>query len=1204
MAAATLHGAQCDSARVSGSEGFDKELTQDIKDGQPNSIAVVELKENEYLLPTAILCEHSPVIKDAVCAQKGNSIPRIHIKGIDDNTFHVLVEFMRGNTAPVTVQNVVDVYHAACSLRMKPLETVCWNKVFEKEPVERSLPAWIAAKRLNMPDEEKQLYRYITYNFDEVVKTDSFLELDASQLKELLRADVIKAEDELSLYKALMLWIHHDCKARHKYASSLVEAIRFQDMTPAQVEGFKAFKVCPEVQKSFDVSNRIPQPGQQKTDKARQYAQAQKMGAPTDYSRPATAETVATPATLTSVPRPMGVAASTLGTAVPPFQAPEQVRADTAASLQAPPPPPPPQKKSSEPVVLSLEQQQAVLPTLKPEEPKREETLDKKGEKDQRKDIGSALEKKVEKKETPKEPMPVQEPMLTTKDLIKTEEGKKHETHKKGDSLDRPDSRGDKKSGKKHGLKDGAGEKQKEADALKSVTSDPATATTLPPNMSEPTSATTVPPSTVESAPSKPKSSKETKDKRHKGKKEAGGKEKKSKGKSGKPAKKKKSFCPWLGSKKSSKPSKQSSPNKQKGKNKSKESASKDAAGRSEGNLLESGIPSKPKDKRSPSKEDSTKSRSKEGKNKGSKEKAAKGSKEKAGSKEGVSKQKHSKEKHGSKEKRGDKDKHRSKEKSSKEKHSKDKHSKEKISKEKSSSKEGKKKDKSKKHSGSKSESREAGGGGGAKKRETRAPSKRKDKASADVPGGESSGGGGGKTRKAKHSTSKSRKSESSSRRSHSSSSRARSSGRSSATVPKRRPEKEKGRSDLALTTKKSDSGGGRAHRRTRSANRLSSAAGGSELSLVGGKSAFQTERDKRRRRLSNVPHRARSDAMHASDLSVRGLEQNPADPLQMVVAVLGGLTVDSKGTTPENAAIYSFWPSDKMWKTTGKMPKPRYGHQAVIGTEHIYVVGGFEVPDNDERVRPTAVCHRFSLTRQRWEPMASLGRARCHHGVALLLGKVYAVGGQSTDGVFLDSVEVYDPDADRWTEATPLCCARIAANAVGFRDRMYVVGGLMVVPGHKRRVCVVPDTVCFEPKTDTWHHKGALPLAMCNCSLVVHAGRLLAVGGLVRRPGASATSRQQPLTPINGLLEYSPASDSWAQLSTLPAPLHSVCVASLGEEIYVLGGQLADDAATAVNAAYRYNPVTDRWTSLPPLPVRLSQACALTVRQHVLSGR
>ncbi|KAL1485728.1 hypothetical protein MTO96_010026 [Rhipicephalus appendiculatus] len=114
----------------------------------------------------------------------------------------------------------------------------------------------------------------------------------------------------------------------------------------------------------------------------------------------------------------------------------------------------------------------------------------------------------------------------------------------------------------------------------------------------------------------------------------------------------------------------------------------------------------------------------------------------------------------------------------------------------------------------------------------------------------------------------------------------------------------------------------------------------------------------------------------------------------------------------------------------------------------------------------------------------------------------------------FMDSVEVYDPDLDRWSEVTPLCCARMAANAVEFRGQMYVVGGLMMVAGQKRKVCIVPDTMCFNPMDDTWHHKAPLPLPVCNCSLVAHRGRLLAVSGLVRTQAEGSPS-QQPMAPI-----------------------------------------------------------------------------------------
>lgn len=65
---------------------------------------------------------------------------------------------------------------------------------------------------------------------------------------------------ELGLYKSVMKWIHYDCKERQKYASSVMEVIRFHDMAPAEVDGLKQVPVCPEVQKAFDISTRIPQP--------------------------------------------------------------------------------------------------------------------------------------------------------------------------------------------------------------------------------------------------------------------------------------------------------------------------------------------------------------------------------------------------------------------------------------------------------------------------------------------------------------------------------------------------------------------------------------------------------------------------------------------------------------------------------------------------------------------------------------------------------------------------------------------------------------------------------------------------------------------------------------------------------------------------------------------------------------------------------
>ncbi|XP_075542748.1 uncharacterized protein LOC142576489 [Dermacentor variabilis] len=1242
---------------LTGSGGFAKESMNVMADGSLNCVSVIRMKENDYLLPTAVLCDHSPIIRDIVCVQRGDTIPRIHIKGIDDKTFRVIMEYMRTGHAEINVQNVIDVYHAANSLQITPLETICWNKVFEKEPMERSLPAWIAAKRLNMPSEEKQLFRYITHNFDEISKTESFYELDATQVKEILRADVIKADDELALYKSLMNWIHYDCKARSKYASSLVEAIRFQDMSAAQVEAFRAVKVCPEVQKYFDVSQRIPQAGQKKPDKGREYAQAHKVEAGEGAERlpaPPSQSTAAAAALPKPPVPPMPSYDAGAPRPVPPAEAPIAQQLSATAVHSAPPPheppsqPPPQQQQQQQqqpvpvtaPLVLTLEQQAAVL-TAESEGKPQSKSESKIGEaaprkQEQSKEKAEAAEKKPEKqpkgeakategkKDSPSKELrkaaPVSEPSLVPKQLPKTKDGKGYGSpdKKKTDSLERPDAKGDKKGKEKHpGKHSGKHVGKHEADfASKTATSNVAAtpSTTMPPTVSDPTSATTFPPSTADSKEKK----REGKEKKSKDKKSKS-KDKKSKGKSSKEKKKKKGFCPWL----SSKSSKSSKSTKEKGVGKSKESTAKEAISRSEAKTTEAGKHKSKKAKKGSSKEGSSRSRSKEkaSKTKSSKEKVGKGSKEKAdkgskekSSKERASKEKHSKEKSSkekhskdkqSKEKQQSKEKHHNKDKhGSKEKHSKDKRSKEKLSKDKSTSKEGKKggskeKIKKKKHSKdkkpgeSKSESVGGGGGGGSHKRDAPVNASRSRKSSAEGPGG------GGQTSVSKHDKSKSH--ERSSHKSPSgSSSHAKSSGKSlsSSTVPKRKPDKDRGRSDLGVAGKKSSSGGGHSVRRkARSANRLSSGGGGSDLSLVVGKTTSRTDRQKRRRRLSKVPHRARSETPHTSDLTSKALEYAAIGDQQLVVALLGGLAADSKGANLESAAIYSFGPRESKWKCVGRMPKPRYGHRAVIHEDYIYVVGGFEVR-NDASQLATAACYRFSLARSCWETMGSLRRARCHHGVAVVLGRVYAVGGQSVDEGFMDSVEVYDPDLDRWSEVTPLCCARMAANAVEFRGQMYVVGGLMMVPGHKRKVCIVPDTMCFNPMDDTWHHKASLPLPMCNCSLVAHRGRLLAVGGLVRAP-AEASPHQQPMAPIGDVLEYSPANDSWSRLSIMPVRAHSVGLASLGDDIYILGGQLADDAGAATKNAYRYNPVTDRWVTLPPLPMRLSQACAVTVRKH-----
>ena len=61
---------------------------------------------------------------------------------------------------------------------------------------------------------------------------------------------------------------------------------------------------------------------------------------------------------------------------------------------------------------------------------------------------------------------------------------------------------------------------------------------------------------------------------------------------------------------------------------------------------------------------------------------------------------------------------------------------------------------------------------------------------------------------------------------------------------------------------------------------------------------------------------------------------------------------------------------------------------------------------------------------------MAPLAAAREAHGVAVLDGKLYAVGALGPDAA-LSSVERYDPAENAWEAVAPLAAARVSPVAV-----------------------------------------------------------------------------------------------------------------------------------------------------------------------------
>ena len=98
---------------------------------------------------------------------------------------------------------------------------------------------------------------------------------------------------------------------------------------------------------------------------------------------------------------------------------------------------------------------------------------------------------------------------------------------------------------------------------------------------------------------------------------------------------------------------------------------------------------------------------------------------------------------------------------------------------------------------------------------------------------------------------------------------------------------------------------------------------------------------------------------------------------------------------------------------------------------------------------------------------MAPIATARAAHAMAVLDGKLYAVGGYSNNGGVLSSVERYDPATNAWEAVAPMALARFGAGVAALEGKLYAVGGRVEEDDEVDRPA---DTVeRFDPATNAW---------------------------------------------------------------------------------------------------------------------------------------
>lgn len=215
----------------------------------------------------------------------------------------------------------------------------------------------------------------------------------------------------------------------------------------------------------------------------------------------------------------------------------------------------------------------------------------------------------------------------------------------------------------------------------------------------------------------------------------------------------------------------------------------------------------------------------------------------------------------------------------------------------------------------------------------------------------------------------------------------------------------------------------------------------------------------------------------------------------------IGGLTALNAAGEPEQlqslADFERFDPATKQWTKLAPLPEPRSSHDAVVVGDLLYVVGGWNLGE-DQKWHDTAFVTDLSQEKPEWKELPKQPFKRRALAAASFDGKVYALGGMSEQGPSVD-VHVFDPKTQTWSEGTkvPAMAADSpmahAAGMNGFGCAAFNVGGKLYLS--------TMDGNVFQLSADgkTWNGVAKLEKPRFFHRLLPYGNQLLAIAGAAR---------------------------------------------------------------------------------------------------------
>ena len=232
--------------------------------------------------------------------------------------------------------------------------------------------------------------------------------------------------------------------------------------------------------------------------------------------------------------------------------------------------------------------------------------------------------------------------------------------------------------------------------------------------------------------------------------------------------------------------------------------------------------------------------------------------------------------------------------------------------------------------------------------------------------------------------------------------------------------------------------------------------------------------------------------------------------------------------------------------RTVTSMPnEAAYAGAVLIGGE-IFVVGDWWPGTNNPSLSAKGMVQIYNISTDTWRngtPMPALKRVG-HAGVCEYGGYIWVAGGVSgTAGTDATNRTLrYDPANDQWSEVSKMNNSKFGFALIPFEDKLYAFGGgVRAISWGAPTPSKIVEV--YDPILDNWTQLNTtIPKSVAGVRGTIRHNEIVLVGGI----------------NSNQVVGFSPETEVWRTLSSLPTTIGDMGVSSLNGTIHTFGGDMS----------------------------------------------